>query len=57
MGFFSFQFAKMDFDQKTLIESSAQVSFNYRTTVQQASKHYRQDIFTIRRIALIVYIR
>lgn len=55
--FFSFEFAKMNFDQKTLIDSSAQVSLNCRTTEQQASKHSGQDIFTIRCIALRFYIR
>lgn len=48
---------KMIFDQKTLIDSSAQVSLNCRTTEQQASKHSGQDIFTIRCIALRFYIR
>lgn len=55
-SFFSFEFAKMNFDQKTLIDSSAQVSLNCRTTEQQASKHSGQDIFTIRCIALRFYI-
>lgn len=55
-SFFSFEFAKMNFDQKTLIDSSAQVSLNCRTTEQQASKHSEQDIFTIRCIALCFYI-
>lgn len=55
-SFFSFEFAKMNFDQKTLIDSSAQVSLNCKTTEQQASKHSGQDIFTIRCIALRFYI-